>query len=345
MNRNKMIALFLVLAMFLLSMAAVTTAQDESGPTVITDGLIHPRGIAYDADGNLYIAEGGNGGDTPSDLPDAFGNPAMQGTTSQLTFVAPDGFKLTLLPNLPSFSTEGLGAQRVKIDGDTMWLLFSEGPLNVPFNYSAIALDLATFRVKHFIDLYTYEHENNPDGAEVLYNNPNDIDIAADGTVWIVDTGANTIYNWTPETGLEVFKTWDDNPVPTSLAFDEDGSIWVTFLGQQLLPGAGSVKHFDADGELIESYEGLTTVTDILVAEDGTIYFVEMFREGESPETPAPGAISTITEEGVSIVVDNLFYPFALAQSPSGDIAVSLGTVTLGTEPAPGSVALAIPAE
>jgi hypothetical protein len=89
----------------------------------------------------------------------------MQGTTSRVTLVAPDGFTFTLLPNLPSFSTEGLGAQRVFIDGDTMWLLFSEGPLNVPFNYSAVALDMATFRVKHFIDLYTYERENNPDGA------------------------------------------------------------------------------------------------------------------------------------------------------------------------------------
>lgn len=345
MTRNKMFALFLILTLFLLSTAALTIAQDDSGPTVIIDGLTHPRGMSYDADGNLYIAEGGNGGDTPSDLPDAFGNPAMQGTTSRVTFVAPDGFTFTLLPNLPSFSTEGLGAQRIFIDGDTMWLLFSEGPLNVPFNYSAVALDMATFRVKHFIDLYTYEREHNPDGAEVLYNNPNDIDIAPDGTVWIVDAGGNTIYTWTPETGQVVFKTWDTNPVPTSLDFGEDGSIWVSFLGQQLVPGAGSVQHLDASGEVIETFEGLTTVTDVLVAADGTVYFVEMFREGESPEAPAPGAVSSITADGVSVVVDNLFFPFALAQSPSGDIVVSQGTVTLGEEPAPGSVVLAIPAE
>lgn len=344
MIRNRIMPLFVILALCLLSVAVVS-AQDDSGPTVVIYGLVHPRGMSYDADGNLYIAEGGNGGDRPSDLPDAFGNPAMQGTTSQITFVAPDGFTFPLLPDLPSFSTEGLGAQRVLIDGDTMWLLFSEGPLNVPFNYSAVALDLATFRVKHFIDLYTYEREFNPDNSEEFYNNPNDIDIASDGTVWIVDAGGNTIFTWTPETGLVVFKAWDTNPVPTSLDFGEDGSIWVSFLGQQLAPGAGSVQHLDASGEIIETYEGLTTVTDVLVAEDGTVYFVEMFREGESPEVPAPGAISAITEEGVSVVVDNLFFPFALAQSPSGDIVVSQGTVTLGPEPAPGSVVLAIPAE
>src|SRR6266540_1525616 len=54
-----------LIALFFLLLIGPTVAQDatESAENVIAEGLNFPRGIVYDADGNLYIAESGAGGD------------------------------------------------------------------------------------------------------------------------------------------------------------------------------------------------------------------------------------------------------------------------------------------
>ena len=48
----------LLALLMLLATSLPLAAQD-----VVVDGLVNPRGLGFDSDGNLYVVEAGNGGD------------------------------------------------------------------------------------------------------------------------------------------------------------------------------------------------------------------------------------------------------------------------------------------
>jgi glucose/arabinose dehydrogenase len=306
---------------------------DMAMPNALLSGLNNPRGIAYDADGNLYVAEAGAGGDvTLMSSPDG---DVKAGFTSQITMLSADGKQSVALPGLFSVATgsgEVLGIAAVAADGDSLWLALAGGgpaPNPQPFYGDAvIEVDKTNGRIKNYIDTFAYELANNPDGADVVDSNVNNMAMGPDGTLYIVDTGANDILSWTPEDGLNTFVVWKDDPVPTSLRFADDGSFYVGFLGAGLAPGAGKVEHWSADGKtLIETFGGLTTVTDVAVGQDGSVYAVELLTQfGEQGPVPNTGAVVKVDASGATPVAENLPQPYSLAQAPEGSWAVSVGS-------------------
>ncbi|HML24061.1 MAG TPA: ScyD/ScyE family protein [Aggregatilinea sp.] len=331
---RKFFAFLLVLASFAL-LYAPTAAQDN----VIVDGLNSPRGMAYDADGNLYVAEAGVGGSVSVAGNDELGSGTVGGT-SQVTMIAPDGTQSVAVAALPSLSTgpEGLGVVHMVITSESMWLVLNEGVPMLPFADSVIELDRATGRMTNFIDLYAYEQDNNPDGTDEIYSNPTDVALADDGTLYIVDTGANTLYTWTEADGLQVFKSWGDDPVPTSVDFAPDGTLYVGFLGQGIAPGAARIDHLDANGEVIEMFGNLTAVTDIVVTDDGALYAVQMLQFGEQGPAPESGSVVAVTADGATPVQEGLNFPYGLEETPDGDLVVSVNAAFV--DPGTGAVML-----
>src|SRR5690349_17809240 len=61
----------------------------QAPENAIVSGLNFPRGVAYDADGNLWVAEAGAGGELTVPVPE-MGDIAV-GASSQVTMVAADG--------------------------------------------------------------------------------------------------------------------------------------------------------------------------------------------------------------------------------------------------------------
>ena len=112
----------------------------------------------------------------------------------------------------------------------------------------------------------------------------------------------------------------------------------IGFLGEALAPGAGKVEHWSADGKtLLESFGGLTTVTDVLVTDDGSLYAVQLFTEfTDDGPNPNSGNVVQITSDGVTPIAEGLLTPFGLAQAPDGSFAVSIGTAY--TPPGEGGV-------
>ena len=83
---------------------------------------------------------------------------------------------------------------------------------------------------------------------------------------------------WSADAGLEVAVVWDfesDNPVPTAVDIGPDGDIYVGFLTGFPFPAEGSRIERWSGGELVETFEGLTAVTSVLVTDDGDVYAVE----------------------------------------------------------------------
>jgi hypothetical protein len=320
----------LIVALLLLVSALPVFGQEMPplpGELVIGD-LAAPRGIAFDDEGNLIVAVAGTGGELTVTMPSPEGVSEMNiGLSGRIVLVAPDGTATDWVGGFPSYASAGetLGLYRAIPHGDSLWVIFSgAGPATTGAFWmdSVVELDAETLAVKNIINLNTIETEQDPDGNG-YDSNVSDIAWAADGTLYITDAGGNDLLSWTEEDGLQVVAAWPDNAVPTSVEIAENGDIYVGFLGAGIAPGAGRIERW-SNGELAETFGGLTGVTDILLDGD-TLYAVQLFLFGE--EGPGPGSVVTVTADGATPVAEGLLAPFALAQGPDGAIYVSYGTI------------------
>ncbi|MEP7291999.1 MAG: ScyD/ScyE family protein [Chloroflexota bacterium] len=312
----------------LLSIPLAVSAQDGG---VLADGLNAPRAIFFDANGALWIAEAGAAGDQTGDTENG---PVNYGGSARVLVVEPGDSQATVvLGGLPSASgfDDVIGVNSLYADEEGLWLVTGLGPLADPFNMAVINLDPETLRVKRFIDMYSYELEYNPDG-DIVVSNPGDIASDGNGTYFIVDVSGNSLMTWTESGDLDLFHAWEDLPVPTSVAVAPDGSVYVGFLSAfPFAQGSARVEHWSADKELLETFDGLTGVTDVLVAEDGTVYAVQLASEfGDLGWTANSGSVVTVSADGITPVAEGLNYPYGLAISPTGDLAVTINSTFSG---------------
>jgi len=274
-------------------------------------------------DGRLYVGLVGPGGDSIIQTPDG---DMPFGMSASVVAIAEDGTQEAVIKYLPSAASIA-GAADVAFSEDGLWVIVNgPGPQAVPefLMSSALLFNAQDYNLLTYVDLYTYEVTFDPDGNG-LDTNPTDIEIGPDGTIYMLDTGANTLYTWTPEGGLVPFIVWPDNPVPTGLAFDAEGNLWVSYLGAELAPGAGKVEQFSPEGELLASYGGYNTLTDVAIAPDGSVYVVSLFA-GFGPEGPLPGQILRVGETAGEVVVDGLTAPYGIVVDDAGNLLVSTGT-------------------
>ena len=302
------------------------------GAEVVASGLNGPRDIVV-ADGVIYVAETGQGGEfVIAGGPEGDAPFGLSGAVTAIT----GADVAQVVAHLPSIGGEGLGASGLAVAEDQILVAVNGiGPGGLPPSImgSVLVVDKETGRIVEYVDLAGFEAANDPDGHG-FDSNPVDIEIGPDGTVYIVETGSNAIYTWT-EAGVEVFHVWPENPVPTAVDFDADGNLVVSFLGTEIAPGAARVEILSPEGEVLESFEGYNALTDVAVAEDGTIYAVSIFA-GFGEQGPLPGQIVTIDADGGEVVVDGLFFPYGIAIDENGDLLVTTGTIPMA--PGAGSV-------
>jgi hypothetical protein len=322
-----------------LALGVGTAAQDDG---IVAEGLLAPRHIAYGADGTLWIAEAGSGGDVETPSPLGMGK---AGLTSRVTIVSADGVQEALLGNLPSMDwgfNEMVGVNAVLPEGDALWMAVGNGGGEATggLNRGVYEWNIETFEQLRVFDTLAAETELNPDG-EIIDSNPMDIAVGADGTVYVADAGANTVWQITPDAAeLTVFATWTDNPVPTSIEVDAAGDIWIGFLsGFPHLEGSARVEHYTPDGTLVETFEGFTAMVDLALGEDG-LYAVQYGVYGDAGFAPSTGSIVTVTDEGPNPVLEGINYPFGLTLSPDGVWMVAYDT-NYGQAPEMGRVGTA----
>ncbi len=308
---------------FLLTVALVLMLSLSVIAHDVVDGLSNPRGIAYDAEGNLYIVEAGNGGGLTA--PGPFG-PTEFGATGGVTRVAPDGSSERVVFGLGSMTAgQSRGAQDILFTDDAVWLLLGENPEGAIFSNALVELDPQTWRVRQFVDLFSIEAELNPDG-DIIASNPSGMAQGADGRFYIADAGCNCVVTWAPGEDVSLFASWsiDENPVPTAVAVAPDGNIYVGFLSGFPFPEGGArIDVFSPDGELVMSYEGLTAVVDLLITEEGAIYAVEFGVFGDAGF--GPGRVVEVTPDGLTPVAEDLIAPWGIAVGPDGEMVVVTG--------------------
>lgn len=311
-------------------LAGAALAQDD-----VVTGLNNPRNVFLTEDGTLYIAEAGAGGE--SQVTGPFG-PAAAGLTAQISAVTSDGETAIIIPGLVSMDAgfgQIEGPTAVYVADDSYWVVLGMGPAENPFEgtmvEALVQIDSESGEVLQSVDLRAFETENNPDGAQEVVSNPADIAVAADGTVYIADASGNSVLTWTEADGLSLFAAWpgDDQSaqaVPTSVAIGPDGSVYVGFLsGFPFAQGSARIEVYSADGELQQTFEGLTLVTDVLVTEAGDVYAVEMASGfGDTGYIPSSGRIVKVTADGLEAVAEGLNFPYGFAIDADGSFLVTV---------------------
>ncbi|MDX2078504.1 MAG: ScyD/ScyE family protein [bacterium] len=330
-----LMALFALLIGILPSMA-----QDEVPYEVLVEGLNNPRGVNFSPDGVLYVAEAGIGGDI--DFPEGPFGPAMLGFTGRVSAVV-DGVSSTVIDYLPSVNPGGapdapaeiLGTMDIIATDDQLWTVMGHELKGVTLAGTVVGYDRVSLRPFQVLDIYGYEHAADPDGTGELLSNVVGMAVAPDGSnALIVDASGNTLYRTTFNGTFAVVKSWENNPVPTSVAFSPDGTQYaVGFLISFPFPtGASRIELYDAaTDELIFTAEGLTAITDVVYGTDGTLLAVSY---GEfSGETfswiPNSGSVIAVSPDGVGTLITGLQFPYGIAQNPvDGSYAVSVNAVS-----------------
>jgi sugar lactone lactonase YvrE len=329
-----------LVALSLLGALAVA-AQDDT--MFMGSELNDPRHLFLAPDGTLYIAEAGSAGD--ENVTNVFDAPVKAALTGQVTAVTPDGEQSIVVPELISMDNgfgQIEGPMSVYVTDESYWVVLGMGPVGeTPFEGKAsaavIAVDRMSGEITQTIDLYAFEQENNPDGAEEIVANPSDIAVSEDGTLYIVDASANALLTWTEADGLALFGAWlpvegEAQSVPSTVALGPDGDVYVGFLsGFPFAPETARIERWSADGELKETYGGLTLVTDVMVAEDGTIYAVQMASGfGDAGFLADSGSVVIVTADGIEAVAEEINVPYGMAMGEDGTIYVTVDSAFAG---------------
>jgi hypothetical protein len=307
--------LLLVCVACLLFVMVVPALGQDATLDVVVDGLVNPRGLAFDSNAGPYLTQD----DTP------------YGSSSQVTALTADGDRSVVIVGLNSYRQgNSLGAHALHVTDESYWVVLGESSdFRNPFTHALVELARETGRVVRFIDLLTPELELDPDANPNQQSNPVDIEVAADGTIYIANAGCNCIMSWAADAGVQIAAVWpfeNDNPVPTSVETDAEGNLYVGFLTGFPFPEAGSRIEKWTDGALVETFSGLTAVTGLLVTDDGTIYAVEhgVFAQGQGF---GPGRVVMVSSDGLTPVMEGLPLPYGIAQNAAGEIFVSINSV------------------
>lgn len=326
------------------ALAATADTVPDVSTTVVMNGLESPRGLAFDPEGSLYVAEAGSGefaGPCTPSGGDVTRGPNCYSGTGAITRLR-RGVQERVVTDLPSIVNTGDGA----VDGpeDIAFLGASAyvtvgwggapsaraglGELGKLFGTLLKIEQSGQWRV--LADIAAYEDTHNPDGGRVD-SNPYGLFVEP-GRRFVADAGANTVLEVAADGTVALVTTLPSLPapfpfnqsdaVPTEVERGPDGALYVSVLtGAPFLPGAAKIYRV-VPGQAPQSYvEDLTSVTDFAFAPDGSLYVTQY---GTSVFLGGPGALVRIAPDGArAVITTDLIHPTGVAVGPDGAVYVS----------------------
>ena len=349
--------------------AVAPGASAQSGPNVIATGLNSPRHLAFSPNGDLYVVEAGTGGPRPGGpgTPNCEEHPLglfCLGATGSVTLVDEDGPEQRVLTGLPSISNgaepvgpEALGPSDIAFTGNQKFVLSigigGSDTFRAGFGADGKLLGtLVTGKLKQggwslFADVLANEAAANPDGTDI---DSNPVGIVRQGEGYIVaDAGANALVRASHKGTFTTVATLPPgsalappflelppgaqvptDAVPTSVVQGPDGAYYVTQLtGFPFEKGDANIWRVVPGRAPTVYASGLTNLTDLAFADDGSLYAVQISVEGLL--TGPIGALVRINPGSSQhqTIAGGLFAPYGVALR--GDSAfVSTCTVCSG---------------
>jgi plastocyanin/sugar lactone lactonase YvrE len=359
--RALLLVLLLSAAAVAVSLSPAARAEQQAGVRVVASGLLNPRGLAWDDDGTLLVAEAGTGGTMPGDgsesVPPPLG-PFKGGPTARVSRIV-DGCPRPLVTGLPSYvtSTGEIGgvADLAAIDGAIYALVTGGGAAHGnpdrPNGLYRVETDGTVSLIADLTAwLKAHPVAHPPQGGYDPSGSFFDMVAAPDGrSVLVVESNSRQVLRVTLDGAVtRIADLSGDNQAPTAITLDAGGTIYVGYLSGVPYPdGAARVVAIGDDGAIEEVWTGLTTVTGLAFGPDGTLYALEM-STGNTAEPPfltrqSGRLVRQTGPDSAEPVATGLDLPVSLAIGPDGAFYVSLPAV--GAEDGSGMVVRIVPGD
>jgi hypothetical protein len=317
--------------MLMVGTASLASAQPQF--EVVAKGLDNPRHLTFSATGDLYVAEAGQGGPREGSGKNCHEHPELGefclGFTGAVTKVGDDGSGDQVLTDLPSIiNDEGevLGPSDIAFTGSQKFVL-SIGlgggeKFRDAFGDDGVQLGtLVSGKIKDngwslFADVLANEAAANPDGTDID-SNPTGLVRQGEGYL-VADAGGNAVVRAShkgtfttiavlppgsalapPFLGLPPGTQIPTDAVPTSVVQGPDGAYYISQLtGFPFEKGDANIWRVVPGQDPTVYASGLTNLTDLAFAQDGSLYAVEIATDGllaAPPGTPSIGSLVKVT--------------------------------------------------
>lgn len=342
--------LLITFSSFLLLLGFVNPSQAAQFTTQkIIENLDSPRGLTFDTEGNLYIAEAGRGGSGPCiPSPTVQGQLICYGSTGAISRLnLKDKTLKRLITDLPSLALPDSGGDAAGINDlyfnefDNLYGVIGlagdpnlrESTLNIPEFGQIISIDIENKKWEPIADLAAFERDNNPDGTD-LVSNPYSL-IIDNQTIFAIDSGGNSLIKVenstiSVETIFPLNTTANPFPppttipiqtVPTGIAKAPDGTLIIAeYTGFPFPPSQANLYRYQDDLTVLAT--DFTTIIDVAVTKDGDIYVLEFAKDILNNDFR--GSLWLLSEGKRQLIIDQgLTFPTGLAVNKQQEVFIA----------------------
>ncbi len=348
----------LSLTAMLVPVLSAAPAGAASAPEVVASGLHGPTKLTFDGDGSLYVAEAGTFEppvDPESSCVGSGDEQTCVGDTGAVASVDLDTGDVTrVVEGLPSLA----GAPTDVAVHDDGSMDVSIGCGCGPDDRGALEAFSVLGTIQHIdaegtrttlADIAQFEFDNNPDSGEEgseLDSNPFDLESTGEGLL-VADAGGNDVLAIDGEGTVSLAATFPFRdvpappflgappgtmipmqPVPTTASLGDNGLLVSGLPGFPFPPGGALIYHVAEPGAEPTTFAGgLSGLTDLVQAPDGTVYALQFATDLLAAESGGASAseLVQIRPDGTRKVImrEGLVTPGGVAIGPDGMIYVT----------------------